>query len=502
VVAPRVRLPPPQVLVPLGAGLAALLLGVLAGVNPKLGIGAALGLTFVGVVVADLFVGFAVMVLFAYMETLSSLQGLSLAKIAGIVIAGSWLAVMTSGRSDIRNPFQDRPGLMYVLLLFVGWSAISITWSEDRGEATTSVTRYALNALLIPIAYTAVRHRGDVVKLFGVLLFGAGIAAISGIVDAPSASQYDVSRASGTAGDPNELAAALVIGFAVAAAFVVNRFVDVRVRISAGFVAVLCLAGIASTLSRGGLIGLAVAGVVAIVVGGRWRGRVTAAAVGVALAGLAYFLVFASSGARDRVLMSNGGSGRIDLWTIGLRMVDAHPIRGIGTGQYIVSSVHYLLRPGVFERGDLILTAPKIAHNTYLGTLAELGAVGLALFLGVVIICGHSMWLALKSFEEQGDEKLEILVRGLFIGCCGYAASLFFISENYKKAMWLMLALGPVLLAVARSAADQTAERRRVVAAQLARDDEAADVGDRRQDGAEQDPPQRQLARPDQQQHA
>ncbi|WCB95995.1 hypothetical protein DSM104299_04749 [Baekduia alba] len=444
-------LPSPQVLIPLGAGFVALILGVLSGVDPKLGIGAAVGLTFVGIVLVDLFAGFAVMMLFAYMETLSTLQGFSLAKVAGIVIAGSWLAMMTSSRRDVRNPFAERPGLMYVLLLFVGWTAISITWSEDRGEAATSVTRYALNALLIPIAYTAVRNREDVVRLFGVLLVGAGVAAVSGIVDAPNASQYDVSRASGTAGDPNELAAALVIGFALGAAFVVNRHIDVRARLGAGFVALLCLAGIAATLSRGGLIGLAIAGMVAIVVGGRWRGRVVAAAFGVALLAITYFAVFASSDARDRVLVSNGGSGRIDLWTIGLRMFDAHPIRGIGTGQYITSSVHYLLRPGAFERGDLILTAPKIAHNTYLGTLAELGAVGLALFLAIVVMCARSMWLAVKTFEAQDDERLEILCRGLVVGCAGYAASLFFISENYKKVMWLVFALGPVLLAVARS---------------------------------------------------
>ncbi|HEU4973480.1 MAG TPA: O-antigen ligase family protein [Baekduia sp.] len=441
-----------ELLLPLGAGAAAVVLGVLAGIDPRLGIGAAVGLAFVGIVLVNLFTGFAVMVLFAYMETLSTLQGLSLAKIAGVVIVGSWIALLTSGQRGVRDILSERPGLVYLLMAFLGWAAISILWSEDRGEAVASVTRYALNAVLIPIAYTAIRDRRDAVRLFGVLVAGAGVAAVSGIVDAPSASQYDVARASGTAGDPNELAAALVVGFWVAAAFVVNRHVDPRGRLASLVVAVLCLLAIAASLSRGGLLAMGVAGLVAVVVGGRWRARIVTGVSLVGLTAIGYFLVIASSDARDRVLHSGGGSGRVDLWTIGFRMIEDHPLRGIGTGQYITSSVHYLLRPGAFQRGDLILSAPKIAHNTYLGTVAELGIVGGLIFGAIVVVCGRSAWQAVKQFQADGDESLEILMRGFFIGAVGYAASLVFISENYKKVMWVVIfALGPVMLAVARA---------------------------------------------------
>src|SRR3954451_9480391 len=46
--------------------------------------------------------------------------------------------------------------------------------------------RYALNALLIPIAYTAVRDRRDAVRLLAVVVVSATIAALTGIASAPA----------------------------------------------------------------------------------------------------------------------------------------------------------------------------------------------------------------------------------------------------------------------------------------------------------------------------
>src|SRR3954469_24121500 len=116
----------PQIAVPVAAGLAAICVGLISGIHPAFGILAAIGLGFVVVVFSDLAMGFAAMVLFAYMETLSTLESFSVAKVAGVVIAGSWLAVMTSGARDVPNPLRERPGLMYLLVLFIAWTAISI----------------------------------------------------------------------------------------------------------------------------------------------------------------------------------------------------------------------------------------------------------------------------------------------------------------------------------------------------------------------------------------
>jgi O-antigen ligase len=282
---------------------------------------------------------------------------------------------------------------------------------------------------------------------------GATIGAISGILAAPGPESAVYGRATGTIGDPNELAAALVVGLAIATSFAVNSHVRASLRALSGVSAVLCLTGILLSLSRGGLIGVGAGLLVAVVVGGRWRWRVLAVCGAVACLGVGYFAFVASLPAKERVLNvgGGGGTGRLDLWTVGLRMVSAHPLQGVGTGQFANSSVHYLLRPGVIERGDFILSTPKVAHNTYLNILSELGFVGGALFAAILIVCVTSLWLAIQHTRRAGDEKLEILLRGLLVGMVGYFVTLMFISENYAKLLWILLALGPTLLAVVRA---------------------------------------------------
>jgi O-antigen ligase len=132
-------------------------------------------------------------------------------------------------------------------------------------------------------------------------------------------------------------------------------------------------------------------------------------------------------------------------------MVAAHPLEGVGSGQFPISSVHYLLRPGVIERGDLILSTPKVTHNTYLNILAEVGIVGGVMFLAILVFCVGCAVLAVRQLRRDGDQELEILARGLLIGIGGYLTTLLFISENYSKLLWILLALGPVMLAVARA---------------------------------------------------
>jgi O-antigen ligase len=457
----RQRIGSPLTPVVTAAALVALAVGALSGVQPRLGLLIALGLTFVGLVFANLLVGVAAMVLFAYLEVLAVLGGVSLAKVAGALIVVAWLAFASTGGERVRNFFAERPGLTYLIIAFIGWNTISVAWSENHSEALESVIRYSLNAVLLPIAFTAIRDRRDMVRVLAAVVVGAGVAATSAIAAPPAEETMFSGRATGTVGDPNELAAGLVVGLAIATAFAVNRHIAAPLRGLSAFAGALCLAGILVSLSRGGLLGLAGALAVGVVMGGRWRLRVLAVCGVLAALAVGYFAFVASLPAKERVLnvTSGGGSGRLDLWTVGLRMIEAHPVRGVGSGQFATSSVHYLLRPGVIERGDLILSTPKVAHNTYLNVVAELGIVGGLLFGAILVFCTACMVGAVRRFRRDGDERLEILARGLVVGLGGYLVTLMFISENYKKLLWILLALGPVLLAVARLPREHEAER-------------------------------------------
>ena len=89
-----------------------------------------------------------------------------------------------------------------------------------------------------------------------------------------------------------------------------------------------------------------------------------------------------------------GGTGRVDIWTVGWRMVEHNTLNGVGSGNFSTSSIHYLLEPGVIKRDDFIVSTPKVAHNTYLQILAELGVVGFVLW---ITILGFSLVCAFKE---------------------------------------------------------------------------------------------------------
>jgi O-antigen ligase len=279
---------------------------------------------------------------------------------------------------------------------------------------------------------------------------GAAAAAAYALLSPPPQTVYnDVTRATGTFGDPNELAAVLVPGLILAGALAITLKRAPMLRIAAVAAGALSAVGIFLTLSRGGLIALGFALLVSLFVAGRWRVQAFIVTAVVVVGSFAYFGYVASDQAVSRVTQFEGGTGRTDLWQIGRRMVADKPVTGVGVGNFQTASVHYLLAPGAIKRDEFIVDQPKAAHNTYLQVQTELGGIGFVLFVAIVAFALLSMLRAAKIFERLGERALELVARCLFIAVAGVLAADFFISEQYSKQLWLLLALGPGLLGVA-----------------------------------------------------
>jgi O-antigen ligase len=439
----------------------AVLLGLAAGVDPRIALAGAIGLGFVALVLGDLTVGLCLFAVVAFLDVLPHLGGsaLSFTKLVGFLLAISWLAKVSTSE-DSRNDFlAEHPTFSFVLLVFVALAAASLTWAESPGEGTTPLLRYALNMILFLIVFTAVRTPRHFKWTIGAYVAGAALAAGYGVLNPPqNVAYYDVTRVSGTIGDPNELASILVGGTILAAGLAAALKRAPLIRIGAGLASLLCAAGIFLSLSRGGLVALGFALVAAVVVAGRWRMQAISLAVVIAIGGFAYFGFVASPDAVTRVTSFGQGTGRADIWTVGWRMVQAHPVLGVGVGNYRVSSVHYLLQPGALKRDEFILDTPKVAHNTYLQVLAELGVVGAVLFISIILFSLGCILRAARVFGRLRDFTMELLSRALLVGLAGVLAADFFISEEFSKQLWLLLGLGPGLLAIAH-ATEREADR-------------------------------------------
>ena len=238
------------------------------------------------------------------------------------------------------------------------------------------------------------------------------------------ADQY-VNRASGCFGIPNSLAALLLLLLPAAGALAFQKEVRPARRVAAGALALVLALGLVLTVSRGAWISLALALVAWPVVAarGNWLRRLggaAAALVAVALAGGALFLT--STVVRDRftaLVRDAGELSRPIIWRVGWQLFREHPAVGTGAGSYNV----------LFEqrRPEGFLPEPQWAHNDYLNTLSDYGAVGFVLFFGA---CGAIAWRCARNRREALPPAADALdapgfIGALVVGVAAFAMQLF-----------------------------------------------------------------------------
>src|SRR3954466_9375947 len=143
------------ILLPIALAFLALLVGVLAGISPKLAIAAGFGVGFAALVVADVTVGLCLFVVVSFLEVLSQIGTFGITKVIGFLLALSWLAyVSTRSTAGEQDFVTSHPTVTYLIAIFVAWSGISLLWAEFPAESLQSTFRYAQNALLFLIVFT------------------------------------------------------------------------------------------------------------------------------------------------------------------------------------------------------------------------------------------------------------------------------------------------------------------------------------------------------------
>jgi O-antigen ligase len=448
------RLEPAMGLWLAGLGLFAALIGFLAGAEPKFAIAAAIGAGFVFFVFVDLAAGLALFSFFSFLEILQLGSVVSVGKAGGALLALGWLAVLATRHEAGRDFFVVHPWMSLAIGLFLGWSLLSFSWASEPAAAIGVTWRFALNAVLFMIVFTAVRSGSDARMVAGAFLAGAVAATAYGMANVSAGYAGRLGGYSGL--DPNELASALVAGVALAGALSVSLKRSPGLRLAAIASGAFCLLGIFLTVSRGGVLALGIALLAGIVFSGRWRPYVLGGAALVAATTFIYFTAFASPEDLERISSSTQGEsrvpdGRITIWEVGWRMAKANPVTGVGAGNFRNSAKDYLLQPGVLTRSDQILRdTPQVAHNSYLEVLAELGVVGLGLFLILIAFSLVSALRAAGNFRNRGDPGSEALARGIAVALVGALVADFFISQELNKQLWLLLGFGPALLALSR----------------------------------------------------
>jgi O-antigen ligase len=419
-------------------------LGVAAVASPLIALVATAGVLFVAVAWWDLAAGTALFTVIAFLEALPAVAGTELGaiKIAGVILVASALR-----RSGAPFLLKERPALAFAVVFFATWMLCSALWAEDASRAVGDGTRLVLDLALLFVVFAAVRDTRDARLVVWGYLAGAAVSSVLGYFVATYAQASE--RLAGGLGQPDFLAAMMVP--AIVLSMVELALVRHRAaRMLLWSLLALFTVSLFLTQSRGGLVALAVAIVSGTIVGGRIRRYFALLAMAVLAVGGAYVAAVASQQALDRLTSPGSGTGRLDLWSIATQMVADHPYLGVGAGNFEIVAPQYASRTLNLPYVHLVVDRPHVAHNTYLGVLAELGIVGLVAFGVVVMTILLLTRRATRLFARISSPELELVSRGVLVSLLGLLAAFVFLSGQLEKELWLLLGLGVALEAVAR----------------------------------------------------
>jgi O-antigen ligase len=452
--APLTRSPAPQRLLAAGAVLVAIVAGALLARDVTLGLALVGTCGFAALVLLDVPFAVAAWVPVAWIEY-SHLTGRA-PVIATVALLVGWVASRRARGRSLRVGVADRTAMLAVGLLLV-WLTLSMAWASERSLAWGEAKSWYVAAAAFFVIANAMASPRNIRILVLAFVVGALVSILVGLTGhgglTTTADALDLAtrqRFAGGQGDPNYLAAGLVAAIALAAGLLPSiRDPIARLGLVASIVAIA--AALAATESRGGLIGALVAIVAAIILARRQR--LQAAVFGVCAIAAAGAFFLASPSALDRVTSFNaGGNGRAELWKVGWRMTEAHPVTGVGLAGFQPEAKNYVREPGSLEFVRLIVDEPHVTHNVYLQQLAETGVVGLVLLLAVIGASLGAAARAARRFDALGEPALATLARAVIIASIGFLTASLFISNSTDKRLWILLALGPALLGAAHRA--------------------------------------------------
>ena len=320
---------------------------------------------------------------------------------------------------EVRLP----PGFWAGLML-LAYAAFRIPGSEISHISRFHFVMLA-NALLVLLAWTTMASRGSRWKWITALLiltvslslWYALVQQVRGtrmVLNLVRPEVYEM-RASGTHMCPNHFAHLLEVIICLCLALVCSADAGGMLRLFAGYTLMLTAPVMVFTQSRAGWIGAAAGGVVTLWLI-LWKRKrklfyISFIAFPLFVSALGFTLWKTVPMVRNRIEQARQGDIRTQLWADALQVVEDYPVFGSGPGTYRWIEPKY--------RAHASQSWVLYAHNEYLQTLAEYGAVGLALF-AVFILWGAGRLFGLFVTRDLRGQA-EFLTAG-FLGAV--AASL------------------------------------------------------------------------------
>ncbi|HZT96591.1 MAG TPA: O-antigen ligase family protein [Chloroflexota bacterium] len=345
--------------------------------------------------------------------------------LVGALFAG-WLLLLARRRNApvLTNAW------VYAVVALIAVMMLSTTQSTSLSLSLKEIVKWLELVAVVVIAPTVLLTRSDVRTVLLVTVWAAALEACVGLVQfafglGPASFRFHGAflRAYGTFQQPNPMAGYLnfVLPFALAAAWMTkSRSMMVATSlIAAGSLVTFSRAGWAA-----GVLGVAA---VCLILAPRLRVWPLFIGLAAAVSGLMLSFSLLPSALFLKAADSLGITGidfrhysksnfseieRAAHWVAGLRMFPAHPLLGVGIGNYSAAYPAYHVGNFVHPLGH--------AHNYFINIAAEAGVLGLVAYL---LFTATGLWYALTIAREHSRPAL---VRILAVGMVGAWVSLSF----------------------------------------------------------------------------
>jgi putative inorganic carbon (hco3(-)) transporter len=346
---------------------------------------------------------------------------LTTVKVAGALCFASWTLAVVLRRRVVR---LDRAHAAVLGLLAL--ALVSTTQAAHLQEAEVTTLRYASFAGLFVVLTQYVGDHRLHLRVAWVLSVGCTVAALLGLGNFATGA---TPVAKSLYGDVNDyayvLATTLPLTFSLLRSAGWARRLTVCVMLGSISAAVLL------SFSRGALVGIGAALVWELVIERRNRrvilgGVVVAAALTAILIAANYQRFTVGVVDKSHVAGSNV-ENRFEFWGAAVILTVDHPLLGVGPGNFQFYADDLTGQP------PSVLETPTVVHDVFLDISCELGLLGVALFVGYLVISFRRLGEAVDHM--LGPPGWASAVRTAFIIAVVGALTL---SEQYYAPLWLL----------------------------------------------------------------
>jgi O-antigen ligase len=385
--------------------------------------------------------------------------GLSYTQAAMILAVGAWgLRILAHPERPFYHArYGDAARLIWLWGTFLWALLLAAVFSPySRSEGIKETLRWFEAFLIWLMVAGLARRPWQIAGLIVCLLLAPAAEAMLGIAQFLTGAgplSFRISpalpyvRAYGTIGQPNSFAGYLNMAWPLAVGNFGFWILDFGLRTKSkiqnrvprrgeskiflvlgfGLTTALLLAGLVASLSRGAWVGAACGAVGMAMALGRRARRWAIASLGVGLLGLALggagllpsFLAARLGSMAGYLTLFDAGTAavtpenfavveRMAQMQAGWRMFLAHPLTGVGPGNYTLAYPAFAVGTWYASRGH--------AHNYYIHLAAETGVIGLLAYLALLAGVAYQAIVSLRRANST-------FWRSAAIGCCGIIAA-------------------------------------------------------------------------------